>query len=139
MFKRAIVGTLVVSVTSIALSAVACNRSEPTAAATAEIHESVGMASAAGHEGTGKVVKIVVDGSGFNPAKVTIKKGEHVMLEFIRLTDETCATSVTLTELNVTKDLPLNTPVQIHVPTDTARTLTFSCGMGMLKGTLVIS
>ncbi|MGA2450113.1 MAG: cupredoxin domain-containing protein [Polyangiaceae bacterium] len=139
MLKNTWVATLVMSVIPIALSGTACSRAEPMPSAMSGSRESTAMAPAAGHEGMGKVVKVVVDGSGFNPSTLAIKKGEHVMLEFTRLTDKTCATSVALPELNITKDLPLNQPVQIPIPTHDARTLTFSCGMGMIKGTLVIS
>jgi hypothetical protein len=136
---KTIVATLAMVVTSFALSATACSRAEPMASVMSDSHESAGMAPGAGHEGTDRVVKVVVDGSGFNPSTVAIKKGEHVVLEFTRLTDATCATSVTLSELKITRDLPLNQPVRIPVPTERARTLTFSCGMGMIKGTLIIS
>jgi plastocyanin domain-containing protein len=139
MFKNASVVTLGIAAASVAFSAVACSRAERAAAAPPETHESSPATPAAEREGTGKVVKIAVDGNGFTPTSVTVKKGEPVMLEFTRLTDKTCATSVTLSELNISKDLPLNQPVEIRVPTDIARTLTFTCGMGMLKGTLVIS
>jgi plastocyanin domain-containing protein len=139
MFKTAMIATLAISVTGITLLAAACSRAVPTASATADNHESTAIAPATGDEGIRRIVKIVVAGEGFSPSTVNIKRGEQVILEFTRLTDQTCATSVTLPEIHLTKDLPLNQPVQIHIPTDTARTLTFSCAMGMLKGTLVIS
>jgi hypothetical protein len=42
-------------------------------------------------------------------------------------------------ELNVKKDLPPNKPVvEVHVPTEQTRTLTFQCATGMQKGVLVI-
>lgn len=83
-------------------------------------------------------VNVIVGEDGFQPSSVTATKGQPLTLEFKRTTDKTCATQVAFPELNLTKDLPLNAPVAINVPTDQARKLTFQCGMGMFKSSVVI-
>ena len=83
-------------------------------------------------------IAIRADEKGFTPASVTVDKGKPATLVFTRTTDGTCATAVVFPEINVKKDLPLNTPVSIEVPTDTARTLKFTCGMGMYESSVVI-
>lgn len=83
-------------------------------------------------------VSVTVNEDGFTPSSIKAKKGDSLMLDFTRTSDHTCAKSVAFPDLNLTKDLPLNTPVAIHVPTDQARTLTFQCGMGMYKSSVVI-
>jgi len=85
------------------------------------------------------VVKVTADEKGFSPTRIEVQKGKNVELEFTRTTDKTCADKVVFPDLNVTKDLPLNQPVRVAVPTDATRTLTFQCGMGMFKGSLVVS
>lgn len=40
--------------------------------------------------------------------------------------------------INLSKELPLNEAIVVHVPTGKASTLTFQCGMGMLKGAVVV-
>jgi plastocyanin domain-containing protein len=86
-----------------------------------------------------RAVPITVDGKGFAPASVNLKKSEKVQLVFTRTSDDTCATEVVFPEINVKKALPLNKAVAIDVPTDAARTLTFQCGMGMFKSKVVIN
>src|SRR5262249_14837089 len=82
--------------------------------------------------------KVIADRKGFSPSHVEIEKGKPASLVFVRTSDQTCATQVVFPELKVEKELPLNTPVAIDVPTTEARTLTFQCGMGMYKSSVVV-
>ena len=41
-----------------------------------------------------------------------------------------------ISELNVKKDLPMNTPVEIPVKLDKEGKVGFQCGMAMVKGTI---
>jgi plastocyanin domain-containing protein len=84
-------------------------------------------------------VAITVDGDGFKPSSVTFKKGAPGTLIFTRTVDDTCATEVVFPQLDIKKDLPKNTPVTITVPTDKEQKLTFQCGMGMYKSSVVVS
>src|SRR5690349_12599866 len=82
--------------------------------------------------------KVVVDKKGFSPSEVKLEKGKPAQLVFVRTSDETCAKEVVFPELKLEKDLPLNTPVKIDIPTTEARTLTFQCGMAMYKSSVLI-
>jgi plastocyanin domain-containing protein len=82
--------------------------------------------------------KIMVDKKGFSPSEVKLEKGKPAQLFFVRTSDETCAKEVVFPELKVEKDLPLNTPVKVDIPTTEARTLTFQCGMAMYKSAVLI-
>ena len=95
-------------------------------------------AAPAGAVSTGPVA-ITVDGDGFKPSSVTFKKGTPGTLIFTRTVDDTCATEVVFPQLDIKKDLPKNTPVTITVPTDKEQKLTFQCGMGMYKSSVVVS
>jgi plastocyanin domain-containing protein len=84
-------------------------------------------------------VAITVDGDGFKPSSVTFKKGTPGTLIFTRTVDDTCATEVVFPQLSIKKELPKNTPVTITVPTDKEQKLTFQCGMGMYKSSVVVA
>ncbi|MBW2454385.1 MAG: cupredoxin domain-containing protein [Deltaproteobacteria bacterium] len=86
-----------------------------------------------------RTVAIAVDGRGFTPSKVDVQRGQDVTLRFTRTTDSTCAKKVAFPDLKLEEPLPLNQPVDITVPTETARTLAFQCGMGMYKSAVVIN
>lgn len=88
---------------------------------------------------TPAVVAVTVGSDGFQPSTVTAAKGQKLTLRFTRTTDSTCAKAVSFPELGIKKDLPLNQPVSIDIPTAEARKLTFQCGMGMYKSSVVIN
>lgn len=86
----------------------------------------------------GGTVKVMVDDKGFAPSSVTAPKGKPLTLQFIRNSDSTCAKRVVVPELDLARDLPLLTPVDITIPTGEKRTLAFQCGMGMFKGSVIV-
>jgi plastocyanin domain-containing protein len=91
--------------------------------------------TAAGPQGS---IPITVGEDGFKPSSVTLAKGAPASLVFTRTTDQTCATEVDFPDLKIKKDLPKGTPVTITIPTDKEQTLTFQCGMGMYKSSVVV-
>lgn len=84
-------------------------------------------------------VAVTVNADGFKPTSVTFKKGAPANLVFTRTSDDTCATEVVFPQLNIKKDLPKNTPVTVAIPTEKEQTLTFQCGMGMYKSSVVVA
>lgn len=111
-------------------------KSGSTGKTAASASSTSGAASALVIEG--KRVDIDVGEHGFTPSEVDVAKGERCTLVFTRTSNSTCAFEVVFPELKVTKDLPLERPVPIEVPTDEARTITFQCGMGMYKSKVVV-
>jgi len=99
---------------------------------------SMGIAPAAA-PASGGTTAITVDNDGFKPSSVKLKKGAPATLVFTRTTDETCATEVVFPQLDIKKALPRGQPVAITVPTDKEQTLTFQCGMGMYKSSVVVA
>lgn len=83
-------------------------------------------------------VPIAVTDEGFTPSKVRLEKGKPATLVFTRTSAHTCAERVKFKALNVDEALPLQTPVSIKVPTETAQTLTFTCGMDMYASSVVV-
>lgn len=84
-------------------------------------------------------ISVTADEKGFSPSSVKVRKGAAATMVFTRTTDETCATEVVFPQLDLKKDLPKNKPVAITIPTDKEQTLTFQCGMGMYKSSVVVA
>jgi plastocyanin domain-containing protein len=86
----------------------------------------------------GQVLAVQVGEDGFSPNQVQVRRGSKATLRFTRTTDKTCATAVVFPDLGINQPLPLNQAVDITVPSDQARTLTFQCGMGMYQSKVVV-
>ena len=76
--------------------------------------------------------------NGFEPATLTVPSSGPRRVTFVRKTDNTCAKQVVFPSLKITKELPLGKPVTIQLPPGASGTLSYACGMNMLKGKVVI-
>lgn len=85
---------------------------------------------------TGNRIAITVNGQGYQPPTVTVPAGRPVTLVFTRTTDDGCGAQLVFPALNIRRDLPLNQPVEVAL-TPTAGTIAFTCGMNMLRGSVV--
>ena len=85
-------------------------------------------------------VSISVTEKGFEPDKVAVKKGVATTLVFTRKTDATCAKAVVIPvgDHKITKDLPLDQPVEIAVMFPNAGEVQYACSMDMEHGVLTV-
>jgi plastocyanin domain-containing protein len=79
-----------------------------------------------------------VDG-GYSPARVEVREGEPVRLQFLRRDASSCTRVVTFPKLNIRQELPERARTDIVLPPLAAGTFEFGCAMGMIRGTLVVS
>lgn len=85
-----------------------------------------------------QVLAVTVGQSGFSPATLSVAEGRKAVVRFTRTTDNTCAKKIVFPTLHIEKSLPLNTAVDVAIPSNAPRTVAFQCGMGMLKGAVVV-
>uniref|UniRef100_A0A7V2B2N3 Efflux RND transporter periplasmic adaptor subunit n=1 Tax=Rhodothermus marinus TaxID=29549 RepID=A0A7V2B2N3_RHOMR len=85
------------------------------------------------------VVSLRIDANGFVPSRIEVPSGRPVRLTVTRTTDQTCATAIQFPELGIGPvDLPLHQPVTLTFTPARAGAYLFTCGMNMLKGTLLV-
>jgi RND family efflux transporter MFP subunit len=82
--------------------------------------------------------RITVGEQGYEPSRVRLRAGVPARLRFVRATDKTCGTAVTIPSLGIRRELPLNRPVEIEFTPQKSGNVEFVCGMNMLRGTLVV-
>lgn len=89
-------------------------------------------------EGGVQTVRIEVSSKGFQPASLDLEPGVPARLTFVRVDEQNCGTEVFFPELGLQKKLPLNQPVVVEVAPRAGHDLSFTCGMNMLKGKVVV-
>jgi plastocyanin domain-containing protein len=87
---------------------------------------------------TRRRVELFATERGFEPDHIDVRLSEPLRLVVTRTTDKTCATAIVIKDLGIKRALPLNRPVVIDfTPTKTGE-LTYSCGMKMIGGVLLV-
>ncbi|MFO0624348.1 MAG: cupredoxin domain-containing protein [Polyangiales bacterium] len=93
---------------------------------------------AARTEGGGpQAVTIRVRG-GYDPSVVVVRQGQPVRLDFVRDETSACSEQVVLADFGITRDLPAHATTAVAFTPTRAGSFSFTCGMGMLRGTIVV-
>jgi plastocyanin domain-containing protein len=123
-FKRMFVATIsAVVLTGSAVSARAAEKKEKSP--TTESKDA---------KKTGQKVDMKVTDKGFEPANLTVKKGQPVTLVITRTVEKTCATDIVIDEYGIKTALPLNKPVEVSFTPKKAGELKYGCAMNKMVG-----
>ncbi len=90
-------------------------------------------------EAHSRTVKISVSKNGFSPSSIDAEAGHKLNLVFNRVDKQGCGSEVVFPSLKVRKKLPIGKDVIVSFTPTEARQVNFTCGMGMLKGKVIIS
>ena len=82
-------------------------------------------------------VDIIVEG-GYSPNVISIPKGKTTKLNFIRKDSNSCLEEVVLGDFKVRKYLPLNQKVTIELNPQKIGEFSYSCGMNMFHGKIIV-
>ena len=94
------------------------------------------VAAASTGDGAIPGIVITVDG-GYSPSTVRVKVGRPVRLVFDRKDDSSCSEEVVIADLGIRRFLPTGERTTIEVTPPKAGAYPFTCGMSMLRGTVV--
>lgn len=101
----------------------------------------LGWPPPAGPQDAAVLIRVVeITAAGLVPGRVTVPANQAVDLVFIRRVSdtETCGTEVEIPDLEIRRPLPLDERVTIRLPAQAPGELSFSCGMDMLKGVIIV-
>ena len=82
-------------------------------------------------------VRITVKG-GYSPDTVVVKQGRPVRLDFYRDETSSCSETVVFGDFGIARDLPAFKTTAVEFTPDRAGEFTWTCGMNMLRGKLVV-
>jgi cobalt-zinc-cadmium efflux system membrane fusion protein len=81
---------------------------------------------------------IILNEKGYQPGSLRLRPGIRARVTFIRKVEVTCGDSVILADFGIKRELPLNQPVTVEFIPAKPGEFKFSCGMDMLKGSLIV-
>ncbi|WP_395144032.1 cupredoxin domain-containing protein [Armatimonas sp.] len=82
-------------------------------------------------------VEITVEG-GYEPGTINLKVGVPTRLIFHRVETSSCSEEVVIPEFGIRKKLPAHEKTKVEFTPDKPGRYSFTCGMGMLRGTLIV-
>lgn len=94
------------------------------------------VAATVGESGV-QEIKITVKG-GYSPDVIVVRKGLPVRLDFYRDETASCSEEVIFGDFSIARHLPAYQTTQIEFTPDKAGEFTFTCGMNMLRGRLIV-
>ncbi len=82
-------------------------------------------------------VKIEVKG-GYNPDVIVVEKGKPVRLHFYRDETADCSDTIVFGDFNIRRPLPAFKTTVIEITPEKEGEYVFTCGMGMMRGKLIV-
>ncbi|HEX7242044.1 MAG TPA: cupredoxin domain-containing protein, partial [Longimicrobiaceae bacterium] len=74
----------------------------------------------------------------YEPARVRVRKGVPVRLVFDRQESSGCSEEVVIPEFGIRRVLPAFRKTTVELTPERAGSYDFTCGMGMLRGRLIV-
>ena len=84
-----------------------------------------------------QAVRVTVKG-GYSPDVIVVEKGKPVRLEFDREETSSCSEELRFPEFGIARNLPAFKTTNVTFTPDRTGEFEFTCGMGMIRGKLVV-
>ena len=82
-------------------------------------------------------IQVTVKG-GYSPDVIVVKQNQPVRLDFYRDETASCSEQVRFPDFGVARDLPAFKTTPIEFTPDKPGEFTFTCGMNMMRGKLIV-
>ena len=95
------------------------------------------MATAVSTSAGVQQVDIIVKG-GYSPDVIEVERGKPVQLNFYRDEENSCSEELLFPDFSIHRDLPAFRTTAVELLPQEAGQFEFTCGMHMLRGSLVV-
>lgn len=85
------------------------------------------------------VIEITVADGVYTPARIEVAAGKPITLRFLRKDPSPCAEKVLFDDFGISRDLPLNEPLEVTLTPVAPGEYEFTCQMRMYRGRLVVT
>jgi plastocyanin domain-containing protein len=85
-----------------------------------------------------QTARVILTEQGYKPDSIRLRRGIPARVTFVRQAEGTCGTEIVLPEQGIKRALPLNKPVVVTFTPNKSGEFSFTCGMGMLRGKIVV-
>jgi len=82
-------------------------------------------------------IKVIVKG-GYSPDVIVVKRGIPVRINFYRDETDDCSDTIVFGDFNIRNPLPAFKTTPIEFTPEKPGEYTFTCGMGMMRGKLIV-
>jgi Cu(I)/Ag(I) efflux system membrane fusion protein len=87
-----------------------------------------------------QVVRVVVRNTGYTPDRIRLVAGTPAKIVFVQQANSHCAAQIQIPDFGVpVTDLPQGKETVVQFSPERPGTYTFTCGMDMLRGTIVVT
>lgn len=83
-------------------------------------------------------IRVTVKG-GYSPDVIVVRQGKPVRLDFYRDETASCSEQVIFGDFGIAKHLPAFETTPIEFTPETPGEFTFTCGMNMMRGKLIVN
>lgn len=87
---------------------------------------------------SGRTVDVLISGAGYTPTQIDAQPGESLTLVFDRPDGANCGETVVFPATGERHEVPVGKKVAVAVTAPPSGELTFTCGMDMYRGALVV-
>jgi len=85
-----------------------------------------------------QTARVILTEQGYKPDSIRLWRGIPARITFVRQAEGTCGTEIVLPAQGIKRALPLNKPVVVAFTPNKSGEFSFTCGMGMLRGKIVV-